>query len=56
MEWVVLCGEGKNIHGSDMQEKKNKRLALLLIAMVSMIVVFAFLGNSGDGSAIDKSI
>lgn len=39
-----------------MQEKKNKRLAFLLIAMLSVIIAFAFIGNRDETFEIDKSM
>lgn len=39
-----------------MQERKNKRLALLLIAMISVIVIFAFVGTEDETFEVDKSL
>jgi hypothetical protein len=39
-----------------MQEKKNKRLAILLIAMISVIVILAFVGRDDETFEVDKSL
>ena len=56
MAWEDPCGGERNIQVSDMQEKKNKRLAFLLIAMLSVIIAFAFIGNRDETFEIDKSL
>jgi hypothetical protein len=56
MAWRVRIGVKGNLPGSDMQERKNKRLLILLIVLLSAAVGVYWLTQEKENDLVDKNI
>lgn len=56
MAWHGRIGVGGSLPNSDMQEKKNKRLLILLVALLSTTLAVFWFGQTNDNYEVDKNI
>lgn len=56
MEWRELTGAEKSLLNSNMQEKKNKRLLILLFGLLSVTIAVYWYGQRSDNYIVDKNI